>query len=83
MPELGPPDHGGGRVARYGLRAIALSYLAILLAPLVLVVYRTFEQGIDALWNAVTTDAAACPLAHPDHRPSRCPSTPSSESPRR
>ena len=44
---------------RYGLRAIALGYLAILLvAPVGLVFYRTFEKGIGAAWESVTTSEA-------------------------
>jgi sulfate transport system permease protein len=41
---------------KFGLRAIALTYLAvILLAPLALVFYRTFEDGVDEAWNALST----------------------------
>jgi len=59
MPADAPNAIGGGRVARYGLRAIALSYLGlILVAPLVFVVYRTFDQGLDTFWNAVTSPDA-------------------------
>jgi sulfate transport system permease protein len=44
---------------RYGLRLLALGYLAALLAaPLGLVFWRTFEQGIGPAWDAVTTPAA-------------------------
>ena len=44
---------------RYGLRAIALGYLGILLvAPVGLVFYRTFENGIGAAWESVTTQEA-------------------------
>ena len=43
-------------VRRLGLRALALSYLAaILLGPLALVFYRTFENGFGAAWDALTT----------------------------
>jgi sulfate transport system permease protein len=43
---------------RFGLRGFALVYLlAILLGPLSLVFWRTFEHGFDAAWNA---------LSHPD-----------------
>jgi len=42
--------------SRLGLRAVALVYLgAILLAPLALVFYRTFENGFGAAWDALTT----------------------------
>jgi sulfate transport system permease protein len=41
---------------RLGLRAIALAYLAaILLGPLALVFYRTFENGFGAAWDALST----------------------------
>lgn len=46
------------RGARWGLRAIALGYLGILLAlPLGMVVYRTLEEGVGPAWDAVTTEA--------------------------
>jgi sulfate transport system permease protein len=39
---------------RFGLRGIAFSYLAaILLGPLALVFYRTFENGFGAAWEAL------------------------------
>jgi sulfate transport system permease protein len=42
-----------------GLRTIALGYLALLLlAPVAMVFYRTFEHGLDAVWNAVTASNA-------------------------
>jgi len=45
--------------ARRGLRFAALGYLALLLIlPVGLVVYRTFEPGIGAVWNSITTPAA-------------------------
>jgi sulfate transport system permease protein len=41
------------------LRTVALGYLALLvLAPVGMVFYRTFEQGIGAAWAAVTTPPA-------------------------
>jgi sulfate transport system permease protein len=44
---------------RYTLRAIALGYLALLIvAPVFMVFYRAFEQGIGAAWDAVTTPPA-------------------------
>jgi sulfate/thiosulfate transport system permease protein len=47
------------RGTRIGLRTIALGYLAaMLLAPLALVFYRTFEHGLGAVWSSVTTPAA-------------------------
>jgi sulfate transport system permease protein len=47
------------RPMRIGLRTVALGYLgAMLLAPVVLVFYRTFEHGLGAVWSSVTTPAA-------------------------
>jgi len=46
-------------MSRYGLRAIALGYLALLVvAPVSMVFYRAFEHGIGAAWDAVTTPPA-------------------------
>ena len=48
-----------GRVRRLGLRTVALGYLAaILLGPLVLVLWRTFEDGTEAAWAAITQPEA-------------------------
>jgi sulfate/thiosulfate transport system permease protein len=44
---------------RIGLRIVALAYLAALLfVPVGLVFYRTFEHGLGAVWDSVTTPAA-------------------------
>ena len=44
---------------RYGLRTVALTYLAVLLVlPVGLVFYRTFEPGIGSVIDSVTTPAA-------------------------
>ncbi len=44
---------------RIGLRTIALGYLTVLLlVPVGVVFYRTFEHGIAAGWDSVTTPAA-------------------------
>ena len=44
---------------RLGLRAIALGYLALLLVlPVGFVFLKTFEHGIGAAWDSVTTPAA-------------------------
>jgi sulfate transport system permease protein len=44
---------------RIGLRTIALLYLAVLLLiPVGLVFYRTFEHGVASVWDSVTTPAA-------------------------
>ena len=43
-------------VRRVGLRGVALLYLAaILLGPLALVFYRTFENGVGDAWDALST----------------------------
>jgi sulfate transport system permease protein len=45
---------------RLALRAIAIGYLALLLAmPVGLVFYRAFEHGVDAFWQSMTTPDAA------------------------
>jgi len=45
--------------SRYALRTVALGYLALLIVlPVAMVFYRTFEQGIGAAWAAVTTPPA-------------------------
>jgi sulfate/thiosulfate transport system permease protein len=50
---------GGDSPARLGLRVLALGYLALLLLfPVALVFYRTFEHGVGAVYDSVTTPAA-------------------------
>jgi sulfate/thiosulfate transport system permease protein len=45
--------------ARIGLRVLALGYLALLLLfPVALIFYRTFEHGLGAVYDSVTTPAA-------------------------
>src|SRR3954464_3064436 len=47
------------RGSRFTLRGLALGYLAVLLvAPVGFVFYRTFEHGIAAAWESVTTPDA-------------------------
>ena len=47
------------RPARLGLRFVALGYLALLLLiPLGVILYRTFEPGLGAVWASITTPAA-------------------------
>jgi sulfate transport system permease protein len=47
------------RLGKYGLRTFALGYLAmLLLIPLIMIFYRTFEDGFGAAWDAVTTPDA-------------------------
>jgi sulfate transport system permease protein len=44
---------------RVALRALALAYLAVLLLiPVGIVFYRTFEHGLAAVWDSITTPAA-------------------------
>jgi sulfate/thiosulfate transport system permease protein len=46
-------------MTRIGLRVVALLYLAMLLAiPVGLVFYRTFEHGLGAVYDSITTPAA-------------------------
>jgi sulfate/thiosulfate transport system permease protein len=45
--------------ARRGLRVAALGYLALLLiVPVGLVIYRTFQPGLGEVWDSITTPAA-------------------------
>jgi sulfate/thiosulfate transport system permease protein len=45
--------------SRLTLRTLALGYLAaVLVAPVALVVFRTFEPGVGEVWASVTTPAA-------------------------
>jgi sulfate transport system permease protein len=47
------------RAVRLGLRATALGYLvALLFVPVGVVLWRTFEPGLDAVWASITTPAA-------------------------
>jgi len=46
-------------MSRIALRVTALGYLALLLlAPVGLVFYRTFQHGLGAVWDSITTPAA-------------------------
>jgi sulfate transport system permease protein len=55
---VGVGDHGA-RARRLGVRTIALTYLAFLLvAPVVMIFYRTFEHGLAPVWSAVTAPNA-------------------------
>lgn len=59
-----PPSATGESVAvararRLGLRTLALGYLAVLLlAPVAMIFYRTFEHGLAPVWSAVTAPNA-------------------------
>lgn len=47
------------RAGRIGLRTVALGYLALLLlVPVGVVLSRTFEPGLSAVWASITTPAA-------------------------
>jgi sulfate transport system permease protein len=47
------------RTRRYGPRVLALAYLALLLlVPVGVVFYRTFEHGLGPVWDSITTPAA-------------------------
>jgi sulfate/thiosulfate transport system permease protein len=47
------------RKSRIGLRVVALGYLGVLLfVPVALVFYRTFERGVGAFFESITTPAA-------------------------
>src|SRR6187549_2298754 len=47
------------RRTRLGLRMLVLGYLTVLLlVPVGLVFYRTFEHGLTPVWEAITTPAA-------------------------
>jgi sulfate transport system permease protein len=49
----------GGRASRYGLRLVALAYLAlILILPVALIVYRTFSSGLSEIFDALGTSDA-------------------------
>src|SRR3954451_17617693 len=48
-----------GNLGCYGLRAFAVGYLGmLLLIPVGMIFYRTFEHGFGAAWDAVTTPDA-------------------------
>ena len=52
-------DMSVDREARIGLRVLALGYLAVLLlVPVGLIFYRTFEKGLGAFIDSITTPAA-------------------------
>jgi sulfate transport system permease protein len=50
---------GRGKLARYGLRTIALGYLfALLLIPVLVIFFKAFDDGIVHAWDSVTTPEA-------------------------
>src|SRR6476619_7647714 len=47
------------RARKLGLRTVALGYLALLLlAPVAMIFYRTFEHGLAPVWDAITAPNA-------------------------
>jgi hypothetical protein len=53
-----------GRKTTLSLRFIALAYLGILVAvPVILIFFRTFEDGFGAFWDSITTPAAISALS--------------------
>ena len=53
---------------RIALRTVALGYLALLLLiPIGLVFYRTFEHGVGAVWDSVTTPGRDLGVLADDH----------------
>jgi sulfate transport system permease protein len=51
------------RPVRLSLRSVALVYLGVLvLLPIVLILFRTFEDGFAAFWESITTPAAISAL---------------------
>ncbi len=47
------------RATKLGLRTLALGYLAVLLiAPVAMIFYRTFEHGLEPVWSAVNAPNA-------------------------
>jgi sulfate transport system permease protein len=53
------PARRGSRASRYGLRAVALFYLLLILVlPIAMVFYRTFEQGLQPVLKALTDPMA-------------------------
>ena len=47
------------RAGRLSMRFVALGYLAaILLIPVAVIAYKTFEPGFASVWDSMTTPAA-------------------------
>ena len=43
--------------AKYGMRTVALTYLLLLLAlPLAMIFVKTFEEGISEAWSGITSE---------------------------
>lgn len=55
----GAASEGAVRARRLGARTLALAYLGLLLlGPVAMVFYRTFEHGLAPVWSAITTAGA-------------------------
>jgi sulfate transport system permease protein len=53
------PSARSTRARRLSARTLALGYLALLLlGPVVMIFYRTFEHGLAPVWSAITTPTA-------------------------
>jgi sulfate/thiosulfate transport system permease protein len=61
LPAARPADPGGSRqFGRWGLRAVALTYLAVLVViPLAVIFHDGLRAGLGGLWAAVSTPVAA------------------------
>jgi sulfate transport system permease protein len=58
-PPGGARSEGAVRARKLGVRTIALGYLGLLLlAPVGMIFYRTFEHGLGPVWDAVTATNA-------------------------
>lgn len=56
---MGGPVDAAARARNLGVRTLALGYLAVLLvAPVGMIFYRTFEHGLGGVWEAVTAPNA-------------------------
>jgi sulfate transport system permease protein len=59
IPGPGAATQRAARRRGIALRTVALGYLALLLlAPVAMIFYRTFEHGLSPVWNAVTAPNA-------------------------
>jgi sulfate/thiosulfate transport system permease protein len=58
-PQRAKAKDSSARARRIGARTLALGYLGILLvAPLAMIFYRTFEHGLGPVWSAITAPNA-------------------------
>jgi sulfate/thiosulfate transport system permease protein len=50
---------GSPRARKLAVRTVAIGYLALLLlAPVLMIFYRTFEHGLSPVWNSITAPGA-------------------------